>query len=120
MAKIFWNKSMKQSSRKIGLLPALTFAALVAAGAHSASAQMYSNGPGFFMSLEGRYLQNGGNQMRLSPPSSATTDTDISSSKLRNDKDFVGRDWGGKAALDYRFPSNWDVGVSASGVKSQH
>lgn len=93
------------------LLIATAMGAVVVAYAYAAGAQIYSTGPGFTMSLEGRYMQNAGDRMRLSPPSTAT---DNFSSKADTDKN-----WGGKAALDYRFPSNWDVGVSASGLKSQ-
>ena len=81
--------------------------------APSAIAQMYSNGPGFYMSLEGRYLQNAGDKTQIAPQPSITNDTDKSPVRLRNDKDL-----GGKAGAGYRFDNNWDIGVSAGGMKS--
>ncbi len=106
---------MKISAR-IGGLVGVAIAALTLVGAQSANAQMYTTGPGLYMSLEGRYLHNNGDKINLTDPSPSTaTTTEDASNKFRADKD-----WGGKATMDYRFPSNWDVGISTSGMKSQH
>jgi hypothetical protein len=98
------------NARKLGIGAALAVSALTA---HSASAQIYSTGPGFYMSLEGRYLQNDGDKMRLSPQPTLKDDVSGPSIKLRNDKDL-----GGKAGAGYRFENNWDIGVSTSGMKN--
>jgi hypothetical protein len=104
---------MRRNQIKPRLCVAAAATALALAVPQGAKEQMYSNGPGFYMSLEGRYLKNGGEQMQLSPPATQS-DTDSTSSKLGDDKA-----WGGKTSMDYRFPSNWDIGVSASGLKTQ-
>jgi hypothetical protein len=89
--------------------------ALVLALSPSARAQMYSTGPGFYMSLEGRSLQGAGERTSSLPSSSAATKDDTGlANKTRDDKDL-----GGKASLGYRFENNWDIGVSGSGFKSQ-
>jgi len=75
----------------------------------NATAQIYSTGPGFSMSLEGRYLQNSGDRARLQP----NEPNDKFSDKARAEKGPSG-----KASLDYRFPNNWDIGVSTSGMRS--
>jgi len=98
----------------IKIIATATVLASVAA-LSAASAQMYSTGPGFYMSLEGRYLQNSGDRSQSSASSTATTkDADNFSNKPRDDKDL-----GGKASMGYRFDNNWDIGVSGSGFKSQ-
>lgn len=88
-------------------------ALLALLGISSAQAQMYTNGPGFYMSLEGRSLQNSGDATKLSPPADPDKDATRNSGQSFDDKG-----WGGKAALDYRFQNNWDIGVSASGLKN--
>lgn len=92
---------------------AASVALLALLGASSAQAQMYTNGPGFYMSLEGRYLQNSGDAAKLSPPADTGKDSTRNPGQAVDDKS-----WGGKAALDYRFQNNWDIGVSASGLKN--
>jgi len=104
---------MRRNRIKPSLCLAIAAAGLALAVPHGAKAQMYSSGPGFYMSLEGRYLKNDSEQMQLSSPTTQS-DTQSSTSKFSDDKA-----WGGKTSMDYRFPSNWDIGVSASGLKTQ-
>ncbi len=103
-------------TRPTGIVAA-SIALLALLGASSAQAQMYTNGPGFYMSLEGRSLQNSGDGAKLSPPADTDKDSTRNSGQAFDDKGFD-KAWGGKAALDYRFQNNWDIGVSASGLKN--
>jgi hypothetical protein len=84
--------------------------------AASAGAQMYSTGPGLYMSLEGRSLQNSGDGLKLSP--SNDNGADKFSDRDSGSKGWNGKSWDGKAALDYRFQNNWDIGVSGNGLKN--
>lgn len=85
-------------------------------GASSALAQMYTTGPGLYMSLEGRSLQNSGDGLKLSPSNDNAADK--SSDRDSGTKSWKEKSWDGKAALDYRFQNNWDIGVSSNGLKN--
>lgn len=101
-----------KTALKLGLICGT---ALALGMTQSAGAQMYSTGPGFYMSLEGRYLQGAGDRTPPSVSSNSTAPKDDNnfSNKTRDDKDL-----GGKASMGYRFDNNWDFGVSGSGFKS--
>ncbi len=97
---------MTKSMIKTSLLSGAAVVALLAAD--SASAQMYSTGPGFYISAEGRYMWGrGGKVDSYDLPTAGLTGT--SGPQARADKG-----WGGKAMLGYRFTNNWDVGVGFS------
>ena len=81
-------------------------AALIAVNAQTANAQMYSTGPGFYLSLEGRYMWNRGDKVGSYGPITTPLAISTSGAKARADKG-----WGGKAMLGYRFHGNWDVGL---------
>jgi outer membrane protein OmpA-like peptidoglycan-associated protein len=67
---------------------------------------MYSTGPGFYLSLEGRYMWNRGDKVGSYGPITTPLAISTSGAKARADKG-----WGGKAMLGYRFHGNWDVGL---------
>jgi hypothetical protein len=98
-------------SRQLALAGGIALALCWSAGAQ---AQIYTNGPGFYMSLEGRYLQNEGNRSQLGTPPPQQNDDKNFTTTPRDDKNL-----GGKATMGYRFDNNWDFGVSGSGFKSQ-
>jgi outer membrane protein OmpA-like peptidoglycan-associated protein len=100
---------MTRNTLKIGLLSGVAVTALLIADPNSARAQMYSTGPGVYLSLEGRYLMGHGDKIALYPESWAFIPTATDNAKARADKG-----WGGKAMLGYRFSNNWDVGFGLS------
>ncbi len=108
-------ESMHLSSRSL-LLSTTALAGALALQAGTAQAQMYSTGPGVYLSAEGRYMWNAGDKVKNYtydygyPGSSSFLFEPYSTSKTAADKG-----WGGKAMLGYRFNNNWDVGVGASG-----
>src|SRR6185369_15012827 len=68
-------------------------------------------GPGFYLSLEGRYMWGHGDKAKSFDPVTLTFGTiSTAGPKARADKG-----WGGKAMLGYRFTNNWDIGVGFSG-----
>jgi outer membrane protein OmpA-like peptidoglycan-associated protein len=91
------------------LLSGTAAVALVVAYPQMASAQMYSTGPGFYLSAEGRYMWNAGDKVGSYSPISTPIEVSTSGPKARADKG-----WGGKAMLGYRFNNNWDVGIGGS------
>ncbi len=104
---------MKRTLLKAGLLSGVAGAAIVVG--YSAQAQMYSSGPGVYLSLEGRYMWNRGDKSSDLPfgftiPAPGVVPATVSPLNGRADKG-----WGGKAMLGYRFNNNWDVGVGGSG-----
>ncbi|MGE0660177.1 MAG: Lpg1974 family pore-forming outer membrane protein, partial [Reyranellaceae bacterium] len=101
---------MKLSKFRLALMSGVALSALAVAYPDSANAQMYSAGPGFYLSLEGRYLMNEGGK-------SANYDTDEYGTTLLTPvvKERADDGWGGKAMLGYRFNNNWDIGVGLSG-----
>jgi hypothetical protein len=103
---------MKRISRIVA--PTIGLALLL--GASNALAQMYTTGPGLYMSLEGRSLQNSGDGLKLSPPNDNAADR--FSDRDSDNQGRNGKSWDGKAALDYRFQNNWDIGVSSNGLKN--
>ncbi len=109
---------MNKQQFRTSLLAGTAFVALLALDGQSAHAQMYSTGPGFYISAEGRYVFNHSDQSKLW--SGNGTDTIIG--ELHDDDDGAGvkaradNGWGGKAMLGYRFNNNWDVGFGFSGA----
>jgi outer membrane protein OmpA-like peptidoglycan-associated protein len=98
-------ESMNKNALKVSLLSGAAVAALIIADPGSARAQMYSSGPGVYLSLEGRYLMTKGDRISLYPGAWTTAPTATANANTRLDKG-----WGGKAMLGYRFNNNWDVG----------
>ncbi len=96
---------MSRTVLKSVLLSGTAAAALIAFGA-TANAQMYSTGPGFYLSAEGRYMWNRGDKVGSYGPIATPIAISTSGPGARADKG-----WGGKAMLGYRFTGNWDVGV---------
>ncbi len=104
---------MSKSALKTVLLSGTAAIALAVAGSQSANAQMYSSGPGFYLSAEGRYMWNSGDKTgsyTLPQPDFGVTGTPAHGPKADADKG-----WGGKGMLGYRFNNNWDVGFGFSG-----
>ncbi len=101
---------MTNNTLKITLLSGVAVVALLIADPKSASAQMYSSGPGFYVSLEGRYLMANGPKIALLPG-----EYDGSPSRTVNTKAKADKGWGGKGMLGYRFNNNWDIGFGFSG-----
>ncbi|MGE0660176.1 MAG: Lpg1974 family pore-forming outer membrane protein [Reyranellaceae bacterium] len=101
---------MKLAKFRLALMSGVALSALAVAYPDSAGAQMYSAGPGFYLSLEGRYLMNEGGK-------SPNYDTDEYGTGLLSPivKARADDGWGGKAMLGYRFGNNWDVGLALSG-----
>ena len=101
---------MKLSKFRLALMSGVALSALAVAYPENAAAQMYSSGPGFYLSLEGRYLMNEGAK---SPNfSSAEYGTTLVTPVV---KARAEDGWGGKAMLGYRFNNNWDIGLGLSG-----
>ncbi len=96
---------MVKQTLKVSLLSGAAVVALVIADSNSAQAQMYSSGPGVYLSLEGRYLMTKGDKISLYPGTWTSAPTASANAKTKLDKG-----WGGKAMLGYRFNNNWDVG----------
>jgi outer membrane protein OmpA-like peptidoglycan-associated protein len=101
-----------QKTLKASLLAGTAGMALLAAYSSSANAQMYSTGPGVYLSVEGRYLWGRGDKVHSYDLPITTPFTLFGSSgpTARADKG-----WGGKAMLGYRFNNNWDIGLGVSG-----
>jgi outer membrane protein OmpA-like peptidoglycan-associated protein len=94
------------STALVGALAALT--------AGPAQAQMYSTGPGTYLSLEGRYMWNAGDKAKnwvysYAPQGAGFDPYDTS-------KSAADKGWGGKAMLGYRFNNNWDIGLGVAGA----
>ncbi|MGE0154719.1 MAG: OmpA family protein [Reyranellaceae bacterium] len=102
------------STFKNALLSGTALVALTVAAPESANAQMYTTGPGFYLSVEGRYIFNGTDKISDFPFGSATLPFGPIST-INNLEEKAKTGWGGKAMLGYRFTSNWDVGVGLSG-----
>src|SRR5688572_9233320 len=103
------------SNFKTALMSGVALAAIAVAAPESANAQMYTTGPGFYISAEGRYIFNASDKIRDLPVNSFTIPFGpISTVEALKEK--AGHGWGGKAMLGYRFTSNWDVGVGFSGA----
>ncbi len=71
---------------------------------------MYSAGPGFYVSAEGRYLMNEGGKVPNYAYAYGFSLGGYNTSKTNADDG-----WGGKVMLGYRFGNNWDIGVGISG-----
>ena len=105
------------SKFKIALLSSVALAAIAVAAPESANAQMYTTGPGFYLSVEGRYVFNETSKIRDLPFGGVTLPFTIAGiSTISSLKEKAGNGWGGKAMLGYRFNNNWDVGVGISGA----
>ena len=105
------------SKFKIALLSSVALAAIAVAAPESANAQMYTTGPGFYLSVEGRYVFNETSKIRDLPFGGVTLPFTIAGiSTISSLKEKAGNGWGGKAMLGYRFNNNWDVGVVISGA----
>jgi len=101
--------SMRSNLRSL-LLCGVAATAIAAAAPEAAQAQMYSSGPGFYVSAEGRYLMNEGGKV----PNYAYA-YNFSNGGYEESKTNAENGWGGKVMLGYRFGNNWDVGVGISG-----
>ena len=100
---------MNQTSIRLALLSGVAVCALVAGHPETASAQMYSSGPGFYLSAEGRYLMNeGGKVSNFNRDEYPAATTPVVRQRAEDG-------WGGKLMLGYRFTNNWDIGVGLSG-----
>ncbi len=103
------------SKFKAALLSSVALAAIAIAAPESANAQMYSTGPGFYLSIEGRYIFNETDKIQDLPFNNLTIPVGpISTISALQEK--AGAGWGGKAMLGYRFNNNWDIGVGFSGA----
>jgi outer membrane protein OmpA-like peptidoglycan-associated protein len=102
------------STFRSALMSGVALAAIAVAAPESANAQMYTTGPGFYLSVEGRYIFNGSDKIRDLPVNSFTIPFGPVST-VDALKEKAGHGWGGKAMLGYRFTNNWDVGVGFSG-----
>jgi len=89
------------------LLSTASVGALMALQTEAATAQMYTSGPGFHLSLEGRYLMNAGGRVPVWDQDAVTTNTG-------NQKSRADDGWGGKAMIGYRFSNNWDIALAAA------
>jgi outer membrane protein OmpA-like peptidoglycan-associated protein len=97
------------------LLSGAAVAAIAVAAPESANAQIYTTGPGFYLSVEGRYLMNAGDKSKdfwndVSLPFTIGTVSTIDQLKQRAQDG-----WGGKLMLGYRFTSNWDIAIGGAG-----
>jgi len=104
------------SSFKTTLLSGVALAAIVVAAPESANAQMYTTGPGFYLSAEGRYILNGSDKIQDFPLDNIGPIPIGPISTINALREKAGSGWGGKAMLGYRFTSNWDIGVGFSGA----
>ncbi|MEO8560139.1 MAG: Lpg1974 family pore-forming outer membrane protein, partial [Rhodospirillales bacterium] len=89
--------------------------ALAAFATAPAQAQMYTTGPGTYLSVEGRYLWGVGDKAKnyfydYAGGTSSYNFDPYDTSKSAADKGF-----GGKVMLGYRFGNNWDVGLGVGG-----
>ena len=99
------------------LLSGVALAAIVVAAPESANAQMYSTGPGFYLSVEGRYVFNEQDKIRDFPFNNLSLPFTIGSlSTINALKEKAGNGWGGKAMLGYRFNNNFDFGLGFQGA----
>ena len=99
------------------LLSGVALAAIVVAAPESANAQMYSTGPGFYLSVEGRYIFNEQDKIRDFPFNNLSLPFTIGSlSTINALKEKAGNGWGGKAMLGYRFNNNFDFGLGFQGA----
>ncbi|HMP08673.1 MAG TPA: Lpg1974 family pore-forming outer membrane protein, partial [Lacipirellulaceae bacterium] len=99
------------------LLSGVAIAAIAVAAPESANAQMYSTGPGFYLSVEGRYVMNDQKRIRDFPFNSLALPITIGTlSTISALKERAGNGWGAKGMLGYRFNNNWDIGVGFSGA----
>jgi outer membrane protein OmpA-like peptidoglycan-associated protein len=106
---------MKSNNRALLLGSTALVGALVAFTA-PAQAQMYSTGPGFYLSLEGRYIFNKGDNSNLrSTPSPSIIGELFDADDGPNLKARPDNGWGGKAMLGYRFNNNWDIALGFAG-----
>ena len=96
---------MRADLRSI-LLCGAAVAAISITAPEAAQAQMYSAGPGFYVSAEGRYLMNEGGKVP-----NYVYDYSFSLGGYKTSKTNADDGWGGKVMLGYRFGNNWDVGV---------
>jgi len=104
---------MTSNNLKTVLLAGTAAGALLALP-QQAYAQSYTTGPGFYLSLEGRYMWNSGSTAKTF----AYSDGDFTGANFEpydTSKAAADRGFGGKAMLGYRFYNNWDIGFGLSG-----
>ena len=89
--------------------------ALAAFGAAPAQAQMYTTGPGTYLSLEGRYMWNAGDKTKNYAYADDGGDGTFLFAPYDTARTAADHGWGGKAMLGYRFNNNWDVGFGLAG-----
>jgi len=108
--------SMNMTFRS-ALLSGAAVVALVVVDPEIANAQMYTTGPGFYVSVEGRYVFNEQDRIRDLPFNGVTLPFTIGTvSTISALKEKAGNGWGGKAMLGYRFANNWDFGLGLQGT----
>ncbi|MDF3073498.1 MAG: hypothetical protein K0S54_1165 [Alphaproteobacteria bacterium] len=100
---------MRSNLRSL-LLCGVAATAIAAVAPEAAQAQMYSSGPGFYFSLEGRYLMNEGGKVP-----NYVYDYSFGLGGYNTSKTNAENGWGGKVMLGYRFGNNWDIGVGVAG-----
>ncbi len=99
MRTVIFRSSLLGSTALVGALTVL---------AAPAQAQMYSTGPGVYLSVEGRYMWNIGNAKV--PDYLYAYNVGYDTARSNAEKGF-----GGKAMLGFRFGNAWDVGLGVGG-----
>jgi outer membrane protein OmpA-like peptidoglycan-associated protein len=106
---------MRFASRSALLGSTALVGALAAFATAPAQAQMYSTGPGTYISLEGRYMWNAGDKVKNYFYDYAGGTGPYDFEPYNTSKAAAEKGWGGKVMLGYRFSNNWDVGVGVAG-----
>jgi len=80
------------------------------AGSPQSKAFMYADSPGWYTSLEGRYMWNAGSKVP-----NYIYDYNFFGTTYSGAKTDAEKGWGGKLDIGYRFQNKWDITVAFQG-----